>query len=96
MRLIDADYITEQLTSGWFLDILLTQTSKEELQEKLCNLVDSVPIAFDVDNVLEDLEMTADAANDEIMARAGCEQYYDGYEDGVCAAIEIIKEEGEA
>lgn len=46
-----------------------------------------------MDKIVEQLEMTADAAHDEIMARQGSEQYYDGYEDGVNAAIEIIKEE---
>lgn len=41
--------------------------------------------------IIEKLEKLADNANDAILA-ADNPQYYDGYEDGVLKAVEVIKE----
>lgn len=48
------------------------------------------PTAYDVDKVVAELEKMADKANDNIMVSEQ-PQYHDGYEDGVLAAIQIVK-----
>lgn len=57
MRLIDSDALQEVITQDWFLDILLTQTSKYDMAKKLVDMIDSVPLAYDVEKVVEELEM---------------------------------------
>ena len=44
-------------------------------------------------NIVERLEAISDEANDKIIVLEDS-MYYDGYEDGVDKAIEIVKEEG--
>ena len=56
MRLVDIDNIRDILTQNWFLEVLLTLDSKEELATEISNLVYSVPVAYDVDKVLEQIE----------------------------------------
>jgi hypothetical protein len=52
--------------------------------------IEEQPTAYDVDKVVAELEKMADKANDNIMASEQ-PQYHDGYEDGVLAAIQIVK-----
>lgn len=56
MRLIDADELAKVMTEDWFLDILLTQNGKSEIANKLVNMIDSVPLAFDVEKVVAEIE----------------------------------------
>ncbi len=56
MRLIDADELEKVMTEDWFLDILLTQNGKSEIANKLVNMIDSVPLAYDVEKVVAELE----------------------------------------
>lgn len=55
--LIDANELKSVITEDWFLDILLTQTGKSDMAKKLVDLIDSVPLAYNVDKVVEELEM---------------------------------------
>lgn len=56
MRLIDANELEKVMTEDWFLDILLTQTGKSDMAKKLVDLIDSVPLAYNVEKVVEGLE----------------------------------------
>lgn len=59
--------------------------------ETICEAVDEQPTAFDVDKVVEQLEKLADEANDKILESGGLQLYYDGYEDAMRTAVEIVK-----
>lgn len=52
---------------------------------------DNIPIAYDVDKVVERLEILSDSADDKIMKQEGFEQYWDGFGDGVDEAIKVVK-----
>lgn len=56
-------------------------------------LIEKEPCAYDVDEVVEKLETLSDEMNDKILTKDS-PLYYDGYEDGVDAAIEIVKRGG--
>lgn len=56
--------------------------------------LDSIPTAYDVDKVVECLEILSDSADDKIMGEDGSEQYWDGFGDGVDKAIGILKSVG--
>lgn len=49
-------------------------------------IIKEQPIAYSVDKVVEKLEILADNSNDHM-----CESYFDGKEDGIREAIEIVK-----
>jgi hypothetical protein len=86
MRLIDADKLKK--------DILLQNILGEPIQkiiDRYIHIVDSQPTAFDVDKVVEQLEKLADEANDKILETGGLQLYYDGYEDAMRTAVEIVK-----
>ena len=52
----------------------------------------SIPTAYDVDKVLEQLYRISDEAEDKIsVCEKGYELYHDGFSDGVDKAIEIVK-----
>lgn len=82
MRLIDADALQEVITQDWFLDILLTQTGKNDMAKKLVDMIDSVPTAYNVDKVVEELKKEksnlADWAEDK------------AFEIGIETAIRIV------
>ena len=88
-RLIDADGLKEVITQDWFLDILLTQTGKHDMAKKLVDMIDSVPLAYDVDAVVEELE---DAKNDCGFIRATVEA--NSYCKALSKAIEIVRRGG--
>ena len=54
--LIDANELKSVITEDWFLDILLTQTGKHDMAKKLVDMIDSVPLAYNVEKVVEQLE----------------------------------------
>lgn len=60
MRLIDANELEKVMKEDWFLDILLTQTGKSDMAKKLVDMIDSVPLAYDVEKVVEELERQAE------------------------------------
>ncbi len=86
MRLIDADKLKK--------DILLQNILGEPIQkiiDRYIHIVDEQPTAFDLDKVVEQLEKLADEANDKILEAGGLQLYYDGYEDAMRTAVEIVK-----
>ena len=86
MRLIDTDKLKK--------DILLQNILGEPIQkiiDRYIHIVDEQPTAFDVDKVVEQLENLADEANDKILEAGGLQLYYDGYEDAMRTAVEIVK-----
>ena len=82
MRLIDADKLKKIIHSAYSDDL--------EILDK----IDEQPTAFDVDKVVEQLEKLADEANDKILEAGGLQLYYDGYEDAMRTAVEIVKGDG--
>lgn len=79
MRLIDADKLKHVIHCAYSDDL--------EILEK----IDEQPTAFDVDKVVEQLEKLANEANDKILEAGGLQLYYDGYEDAMRTAVEIVK-----
>lgn len=46
---------------------------------------------YDLDKVVEELDKLADKANDKILEAGELQLYYDGYEDALRTAVEIVK-----
>ena len=85
MKLIDADKLKEAINSS-------LNTGRETFSpEIIYEAVDEQPTAFDVDKVVEQLEKLADEANDKILEAGELQLYYDGYEDAMRTAVEIVK-----
>jgi hypothetical protein len=80
MRLIDADKLIHELCRDY-------TTGKKTLGQ----VIDEQTTAFDLDKVVEQLEKLADEANDKILEAGGLQLYYDGYEDAMRTAVEIVK-----
>lgn len=55
-RLIDAETLKQELYQQWFMDILLTQNSGEDIFYALEQKIDEIPTACDPDKVVEQLE----------------------------------------
>ena len=84
MRLIDAEVLKDSIEHS-------LNTGRETFPaEIIYEAIDAQPTAYDVDKVVAELEKLADDANDNIMVSEQ-PQYHDGYEDGVLAAIQIVK-----
>ena len=77
-RLIDADKIIDSLGNS-------------DMDFAIGAVIDKQPTAFDVDKVVEQLEKLADEANEKILESGGLQLYYDGYEDAMRTAVEIVK-----
>ena len=77
-RLIDADKIIDSLGNS-------------DMDFAIGAVIDEQPTAFDVDKVVEQLEKLANEANDKILEAGGLQLYYDGYEDAMRTAVEIVK-----
>lgn len=75
MRLIDADVLIEGRVEN----------------DPVVIAAKCAPIAYDPDKVVAELEKLADKANDKILGAGELQLYYDGYEDGVRTAIELVK-----
>ena len=85
MRLINADKLKEAINSS-------LNTGRETFSpEIICEAVDEQPTDFDLDKVVEQLEKLEDEANDKILEASGLQLYYDGYEDAMRTAVEIVK-----
>ena len=55
-RLIDEETLKQELYQQWFMDILLTQNSGEDMFYALSQKIDEIPTAYDPDKVVEQLE----------------------------------------
>lgn len=75
MRLIDADGMTEGRVEN----------------DPVVIAAKCAPTAYDPDKVVEELEKLADKANDKILEASELQLYYDGYEDGMRTAVEVVK-----
>ena len=84
-RLIDADELIE------YIKIWEIGTSISSDQKEFIDCINKQPTAFDVDKVVEQLEKLANEANDKILEAGGLQLYYDGYEDAMRTAVEIVK-----
>ena len=85
MRLIDADKLKDTINNS-------LNTGRETFAaEIIYEAIDDQPTAYDPDKVVEELEKLADKANDKILEAGELQLYYDGYEDGVQTAIELVK-----
>ena len=49
------------------------------------------PTAYDPEKVVSELDNLADKANDKILEAGELQLYYDGYEDGMRTAVEVVK-----
>lgn len=85
MRLIDADKLKEELSQQWFIDILLTKTNSNDMYSALAEKIDSQPTAYDVDEVLKQLE-------DEKSHISLLDDELEVYKSAIDDAIEIVKE----
>lgn len=56
MRLIDADELEKVMAEDWFLENLAVQDTKSAIKKDIVNMIDSVPLAYDVDGVIKGLE----------------------------------------
>lgn len=54
-KLIDTDVLKQELYQQWFMDILLTQKSGEDMFYALAQKIDEQPTAYDPDKVVEQL-----------------------------------------
>ena len=84
-RLIDVDELIK------YIKIWEIGTSISSDQKEFIDCINKQPTAFDVDKVVEQLEKLADEANDKILEAGGLQLYYDGYEDAMRTAVEIVK-----
>lgn len=87
MRLINADKLKEAIEEEKDDNDYMCRLCLESIKE----IIDEQPTAFDVDKVVEQLEKLADEANDKILEAGGIQIYYDGYEDAMRTAVEIVK-----
>lgn len=88
-RLIDADELSKVITQDWFLDILLTQNGKSDIAKKLVDMIDSVPLAYDVEKVVEALEEQQEYYSFDFDNDLDCAKYK-AYKN----AIDIVKRGG--
>lgn len=98
MRLIDADKLLEcveaSMTNSTHRNgnAALNHVSEHR---HFMRLIVEQPTAFDVEKVIEKLQVLSDKTDDDIaVCEADTCQYYDGYGDGLDRAIEIIKQGG--
>ena len=85
MRLIDADELIK------YIKIWEIGTSISSDQKEFIDCINKQPTVFDADKVVEQLEKLSDEANDKILEAGGLQLYYDGYEDAMRTAVEIVK-----
>lgn len=100
MRLVDADELIkeigkkalegEQQARGMRGGKTLTQGIVFGLNGAR-EMVLKQPTAYDPDKVVGRLEELADKSNDKILGSGELQEYYDGYEDGMRTAIELVK-----
>lgn len=88
-RLIDADSLKKELYQQWFIDILLTQTRREDMFYALEQKIDQQPTAYDTDKVVEQLEENADKNRD--FYKVNLNDNAQGQMIAYLHAIEIVK-----
>lgn len=99
-RLIDADMTRNWITEDWFLDVLLSCVSKSVMKDCLLNVIDSIPLAYDVDKVVEQLEDEREYSyadfEEYVNEKSPCldAEYDDFYHRGLERAIKIVKAGG--
>lgn len=59
--LIDSEKTKQEITTDWFLDILLAQNGKSEIKKLLIDMIDSLPLAYDIEKVVNELERNKDS-----------------------------------
>jgi hypothetical protein len=93
MRLIDADELEKVMTEDWFLEILATKESKKDIKDMLANMIDSVPLAYDIKNVVGELDEQARKSLEKYKESFELfqEEYWRGNMNGFGKAIEIVK-----
>lgn len=95
MRLIDADVLAGESVKilTWLMERQEQGigTTLGELHEKWIDSVRKAPTAYDPDRVVEELDKLADKANDKILEASELQLYYDGYDDAMRTAVEIVK-----
>lgn len=100
MRLIDADAlvreIEKKLHEGEY-QVRWMRNGKTLTQGILYGLdgarriILKQPTAYDQEKVVSELDKLADKANDKILEAGELQLYYDGYEDGMRTAVEVVK-----
>ncbi len=96
-RLIDADLLMRKCEK-W----LKPKAPDEDEMVSLADIavstlmeIEDQPTAYDVDKVIERIQVLSGKADDDIaVCEADMCQYYDGYGDGLEKAIEIVKRGG--
>ena len=68
---------------------MLIQDAIQSYKKMVIDTIKNQPTAYDIDKVIVNLEQLADASNDHMY-----ESYFDGKEDGIREAIEIVKQGG--
>lgn len=95
MRLIDEDVLVRESLKilTWLMERQKQgiSTTLGELHEKWIDSVRKAPTAYDPDKVVEELDKLADKANDKILEASELQLYYDGYDDAMRTAVEIVK-----
>ena len=91
MRLIDADLLLPQIGNRYDEKKDIVPDNLAEGFVQMEKLIKEQPTAYDVDKVVEQLEKLANEANDKILEAGGLQLYYDGYEDAMRTAVEIVK-----
>lgn len=93
MRLIDADEFQKQIAG-----MAILNNYPPNKANSLCELIDSQPTAFDVKNVIEQLEEESEQSFVDFKSYAeehGIDNYYeDWFYRGLIRAIEIVKRGG--
>ena len=85
-----SDLISRSELIKFFKEHMRTAKDFREIIINIIPTIENQPTAYDVDKVVEELEKLADASNDHMY-----ESYFDGKEDGIREAIEIVKQEAE-
>lgn len=86
-KLIDTDVLKQELYQQWFMDILLTQESREDMFYALAQKIDAQSTAYDPDKVVEQL---GDYGNEEINYCRNT-PYENCIKECINKAIEIVK-----
>ena len=100
MRLIDADMLIEEIekialeveqqTQGRRNGKTLAQGILFGFGAMRITVLEQ-PFAYEPENIVKELEKLADKANDKILEDVALSLYYDGYEDAMRTAVEIVK-----
>ena len=100
MRLIDADMLIEEIEK---IALEVEQQTQGRRNGKtlaqgilfgfgaMRKTVLEQPIAYEPENIVKELDKLADKANDKILEAGELQLYYDGYEDAMRTAVEVVK-----